>query len=162
MAQTKIRQKQIVVDSVAVPYASTIWTNSSGNYSTTSTSFAKILSTGKVDVTVKYGKLVRVDLVIGGIWGANAGYAPNFDVGLDGETTRSTSGPLFMGSADFGGNWSADGSLRGIFVGSFFFANISTGSHSFYPLWKTTNSSYAVYIGQYAVIQEFVTELYMQ
>lgn len=164
MAQTKIKQKQIVVDSVAVPYASTTWTNSSGNYSTTSTSATYIDQTnGKATLTLKYGKLVRVLLVVEGLWGANSGYPPYFDIGVGGTTTKSNTGELYVGSASYGGSgWTADGGFRGIFVGEFYFVDCGTGSKDFYALWKTANATYAVYAGQYAQHKMYVTELYMQ
>lgn len=164
MAQTKIKQKQIVVDSVAVPYGKAFWVNASGNYSTTSTSATYIDQTnGKVTVTLKYGKLVRVLLVVEGLWGANAGYPPYFDIGLGGTTTKSNTGAIYTGASSFGtGNWTTDGASRGIFVGEFYLVDCGAGSKDFYALWYTSNASYAIYAGQYAQHKMYVTELYMQ
>ena len=164
MAQTKIRQGQQVVDSIAVPYAKDVVSNNTGNYSTTSTSQTYIDQTNlNATMTVKYGKLVRVDLQVEGLWSSNIGYNPYFDIGVDGTTTKSTTGEQSTSAAGWGGNnWTTDGASRGAFNGVFFFENLSTGSHTFYPLWRSTNASYTMYIGQYAQIRIFVSELYMQ
>jgi len=163
MAQTKIRQGQQVVDSIAVPYVTKNWSNGSGTYTTSSTTHGYIDQTNaKATLTLKYGKLVMVDLFIGGIWNANTGYSVSFDIGLGGTSTRSTSGAVITNSASWVGNWSTDGTLRTVFYGKFYFVDCGTGSKDFYALWATNNASYSATIGQYASGFMYVTELYMQ
>ena len=149
--------------SIAVPYGVVDWSNTSANYSTASTSYGYFDQTnGKVTLTLKYGKLVRVDLIVEGLWNTNTAYSTWFDIGLDGTSTRSTSGDMTTATtAAWGANWTTDGTSRGIFVGTFFFVDCGTGSKSFYALWRTSNAGATAYAGQYAQHKLIVTELFM-
>ncbi len=148
--------------SIAVPYAIKHWANQNANYSTSSTSMDYIDSTNaKATLTLKYGKLVMVDLFITGLFNANIGYGFNFDIGLGGKTTKSTSGSLEFTPAQFGNNLTTDGNSRVGVYAKFYFVDCGTGSKDFYALWNTSNASYPVYISQYARSFMYVTELFM-
>lgn len=143
------------------PYAVKEFSNATGNYTTGGlTSLQQIDPTkAKTSITLRSGKLVRVDLYMTGLWHANNSYAIEFDVGLGGAATTSTSGSKHAFAAMYGNNWSTDGSAKNAWSGSFFFTNTGTGAKDFYALWATTNAGFAGFIGQYAISTIVVTEL---
>lgn len=147
---------------IAVPYAVKTWVNNAANYSTTSTSATYIDSTNaKATVTLKYGKLVMVDLFMGGIYNSNIGYAIGFDIGLGGASTKSTSGAQEFGWGQWSGNWSTDGtSIVGLYS-KFYFVDCGTGSKDFYALWYSGNASVTAYQRQYGASTMYITELFM-
>ena len=102
-----------------------------------------------------------VDLFIGGLFNANIGYEVFFDIGLNGTTTKSTSGECGFAAAQFGNNWATDGTSKVGVYAKFYFVDCGTGSKDFYALWRTGNASYPVYISQYARSFMYVTELFM-
>ena len=148
--------------SAAVPYGRATFANGSGAYSTNSTSYAYIDSTNaKTTFTVVYGKLVLVDLFIGGLYSNNTGYTVDFNVGLDGTSTTSTSGVVENAAAQWQANWATNGASTVSVYMRFYFTNVSAGSHTFYPIWKVSNATMTGYIGQYARCYINATELYM-
>lgn len=147
---------------IANPYGITAWGNGNNLISTASTSLGYIDSTyGKSTITVKYGKLIRVDLTIGGIYNSNVGYVIYFNVGLDGTSTTSTTGNLVCSPASYTGNWTADGNYRITYHATFFFTDVSAGSHTFYALWSSSNATITAYLGHYSQHSIVVTELFM-
>jgi len=148
--------------SAAVPYGRATFVNGSGAYSTNSTSYAYVDQTnGKTTFTVVYGKMVVVDLFIGGLYSNSASYTVDFNVGLDGTATTSTSGLIENSYAQWAGNWATDGTQRASVFLRFYFTNVSAGSHTFYPIWKVSNATMTGYIAQYARCYINATELYM-
>lgn|SRR5574344_473687 len=140
-----------LIKKITPPYSFIKFVNGTGNITTNSTSMVYIDSTnGKATINVQNGKMIIIDLTIGGLWITNTGYTPVFDIGLDGVTTKSTSGEKEISPASVIGNMISDGSGRVEVARRFYFVNITPGNHTFYALWRSNNSGATATIGQYA------------
>jgi hypothetical protein len=134
--------------------------NSFGAYTTNSTSKVAINNTtGKVSLNIKKGKLVIVQLRIGGLFINDTGYSPNFDVGLDGAVTTSFSGEQQMSPASFLNNITVDGTSSVEINPTFIFKDITPGVHDFFALWRVDSGTVTAYIGRYATCDMIVTEI---
>lgn len=134
------------------------FSNGSGSYSRNSTTFAYIDQTNaKVNVNLRSGRLVRVDITAAGVYNSNTGYAVNFNVGVDNATAASTTQSI--SPASWSSNWDTTGGRRIVETLTFFLTNIGAGSKTIYALWATSNAVATVYMGQYGSNKITVTEL---
>lgn len=116
----------------------------------TNASYGAIDSNSTITLNVKKGNTIVCVLTVGGISNSNTGYSVYFDVQMDG-TTRSSSGAITTSKSDWGNNWSTDASVKiaGTYV--FIFKNVSTGNHTFTPVWSSGNASTTATIAQFAI-----------
>lgn len=148
MPQTKIKSRQI---ELKTPYGYAQWANNAAAYSHNTTTYAYIDSTNaKTTFTVENGGVVIVDLFLGGIYSSAGNVYLSVDIGLDGNTAGSATGAVLVAPASWVGNM---GTSAANIIGQqmrFIFTNVSAGSHTFYPLWRTANAAGTIYIAQYA------------
>lgn len=134
---TKVKNSQVSLtgtSSVAIAQAgfgSEYYTSATTPQYFDSTNFKAVLN-------VKYGKTIVCHLSVSGWWHTNASYPTYFDIGVDGNTTRSNSGSMTM---NVQGGAATDGSKQAQMTFSFVFTNLSAGNHTFYPLWWVGNAA---------------------
>ena len=143
-----------------VQYSRKSYANGSGDYTTSSTTLVSVDATNLItSLTVKSGKLIRVDATIAGITNNNSGYTVGIDIGMDGASTTSSSGVVTISPANWANNWDTAGNSRATESHIFYFTNVSPGSHTFRLLWSSSNSGATARITQYAQQKIIVTEL---
>lgn len=150
MGKTLIQSNQVKIET---PYSLTQWANNAGTYSTNSTTFAYIDQTnGKTTITIKNGGLVMVDVFIGGLYSTASNVYASIDVGLDGTTTKSTSGARLTAPATWGADNMGTGATQTVGQNHrFYFTGVTAGSHTFYPIWAIYGTAGTVTVAQYAV-----------
>ena len=143
-----------------VQYSRKSYANGSGDYTTSSTTLVSVDATNLItSLTVKSGKLIRVDATIAGITNNNSGYSVGIDIGMDGVSTTSSSGVVTISPSNWANNWDTAGNSRATESHIFYFTNVSPGSHTFRLLWSSSNSGVTARITQYAQQKIIVTEL---
>ena len=143
-----------------VQYSRKSYANGSGDYTTSSTTLVSVDATNLItSLTVKSGKLIRVDATIAGITNNNSGYSVGIDIGMDGVSTTSSSGVATIAPSNWANNWDTAGNSRATESHIFYFTNVSPGSHTFRLLWSSSNSGVTARITQYAQQKIIVTEL---
>ena len=143
-----------------VQYSRKSYANGSGDYTTSSTTLVSVDATNLItSLTVKSGKLIRVDATIAGITNNNSGYSVGIDIGMDGASTTSSSGVVTIAPANWANNWDTAGNSRATESHIFYFTNVTPGSHTFRLLWSSSNSGATARITQYAQQKIIVTEL---
>ena len=141
-------------------YSRKSYANGSGDYTTSSTTLVSVDATNLItSLTVKSGKLIRVDATIAGITNNNSGYSVGIDIGMDGVSTTSSSGVVTISPSNWANNWDTAGNSRATESHIFYFTNVSPGSHTFRLLWSSSNSGVTARITQYAQQKIIVTEL---
>lgn len=127
----------------------TTYTNVASNLTTTSTNFTYIDSTNfKSTLVIKEGNLVQCNVTHQGIWNTSAGYLVIFGIGVDG--TASAFGYTA---------WCPSSMTYNAYTYTVNFTGITPGTHTFYPLWKTTGAgtaSMAQYATQYLTVTEIM------
>lgn len=124
---------------------------SGGNRSIATTNYVFIDSNFGATLNVAQGETVLLFLKVGSVWNTNLGYGIGFSIDMDG-VRYPDNGAQVIAPVNWSGNFSADGTSRVCETLVFIFKNVTPGTHTFKPVWSSTNNNVTSNIGQYGTV----------